>query len=149
MALIKLAADFKDFLSLCLSHEARFMVIGGYAVVHYSRPRYTGDLDIWIDASEENAHRIVAVLRDFGLSGPDITTRLITDKKQIIRLGFEPMRLELFTRIPALDFDDCYPRRESVKIGKLLVPFISLEDLKINKRKSGRPKDMQDLEELP
>lgn len=149
MARIKLAADFKDFLSLCLSHEARFMVIGGYAVVHYSRPRYTGDLDVWIDASEENAHRIVAVLRDFGLSGPDITTGMITDKKQIIRLGFEPMRLGLFTRIPALEFDDCYPRRESVNVGKLLVPFISLEDLKINKRKSGRPKDMQDLEELP
>lgn len=91
----------------------------------------------------------MAALRDFGLTGPDITTRMITEKKQIIRLGFEPMRLELFTRIPALEFDDCYLRRESVKIGRLLVPFISLEDLKTNKRKSGRPKDMQDLEELP
>lgn len=55
MARIKLAADFRDFLSLCLSHEVRFLVIGGYAVVHYSRPRYTGDLDLWVDASEENA----------------------------------------------------------------------------------------------
>jgi hypothetical protein len=55
MARIKLAADFRDFLSLCLSREVRFLVIGGYAVVHYSRPRYTGDLDLWVDASEENA----------------------------------------------------------------------------------------------
>lgn len=125
------------------------MVIGGYAVVHYSRPRYTGDLDIWIDASLENATRVVKVLNEFGLSGPDVTTAMITGQKQIIRMGFEPMRLELFTRILALEFGDCYERREFVKIGSLTIPLISLEDLKTNKRKSGRPKDLQDLEELP
>ena len=149
MARIKLANDFRDFLSLCLSHEVRFLVIGGYAVVHYSRPRYTGDLDLWVDASDENAARLVDVLRDFGLTGPDVTTGMITDRKQIIRMGFEPMRLELFTRIPGIDFNDCYPRRLEVKVGSLMVPFISLEDLKINKRMTGRPKDMQNLEELP
>lgn len=149
MARIKLAADFKDFLSLCLSHEVRFLVIGGYAVVHYSRPRYTGDLDIWVDSSEENANRVVATLREFGLTGPDVTTTMITDRRQIIRMGFEPMRLELFTEIPGLEFDHCYPRRVVAKVGSMMIPFISLEDLKINKKASGRPKDMQDLEELP
>jgi hypothetical protein len=149
MARIKLAADFKDFLSLCHSHEVRFLVIGGYAVVHYSRPRYTGDLDIWVDASEENAKRLVAVLHDFGLTGPDVTTGMITDRNQIIRMGFEPMRLELFTTIPGLEFEDCFPRRVMVKVGKMMVPFLSLEDLKTNKKASGRPKDLQDLEELP
>jgi len=149
MARIKLAADFKDFLSLCLSHEVRFLVIGGYAVVHYSRPRYTGDLDLWVDASEENAPRLVATLRDLGLTGPDVTTTMITDRKQIIRMGFEPMRLELFTDIPGLEFDRCHTRRVEAKVGTLMIPFISLEDLKINKRMTGRPKDMQDLEELP
>ncbi len=149
MARIKLAADFRDFLSLCLSHEVRFLVIGGYAVVHYSRPRYTGDLDLWIDASEENATRMVAVLHEFGLTGPDVTTAMITDRKQIIRMGFEPMRLELFTNIPGLEFADCHPRRVTVKVGKLMVPFLSLDDLKTNKKACGRPKDLQDLEELP
>jgi predicted nucleotidyltransferase len=134
---------------LCLSHEVRFLVIGGYAVVHYSRPRYTGDLDLWVDASEENAVRVVAALGDFGLTGPDVTTTMITERKQIIRLGFEPMRLELFTTIPGLEFSECYPRRVEVKVGSLMVPFISLDDLKTNKRACGRPKDMQDLEELP
>ena len=74
---------------------------------------------------------------------------MITDGKKIIRMGFEPMRLELFTRIPGIEFNGCYERRELVKIGRLMVPFISLEDLKINKLASGRPKDLQDLEELP
>ncbi|MCH7226458.1 nucleotidyltransferase [Haloferula sp. A504] len=136
-------------MSLCLSHEVRFLVIGGYAVVHYSRPRYTGDLDLWIDASEENAARVVAVLRDFGFSGEEISERMITDQREIIRMGFEPMRLGLFTRIPGVDFEDCLPRRTTVKIGSLDVPFVGLEDLKAAKCASGRTKDLLDLEELP
>ncbi len=74
---------------------------------------------------------------------------MITEKKKIIRMGFEPMRLELFTSIPGVAFSDCYERRELVKIGRMEVPFIGLEDLKINKLASGRPKDLQDIEELP
>lgn len=64
-------------------------------------------------------------------------------------MGFEPMRLELLPTIPGIEFDSCYDRRDLVKIGRMMVPFISLEDLKINKRASGRPKDLQDLEDLP
>lgn len=149
MAKIKLAADFSDFLRLCLRNEVRFMVIGGYAVIHHSRPRYTGDLDLWIDSSAENATRVIATLQDFGFPPHAVSTEMITAGKKIIRMGFEPMRLELFTRIPGIEFNDCYGRRESVKIGRMMVPFISLEDLKANKRASGRPKDLQDLEELP
>lgn len=149
MAKIKLAADFNDFLKLCLQNEVRFMVIGGYAVIHHSRPRYTGDLDLWIDSTLDNASRVVRVLQEFGFPPDAVSTEMITDRKKIIRMGFEPMRLGLFTTIPGIDFSDCYPRHDLVKIGKMLVPFISLSDLKINKRASGRPKDLQDLEELP
>ncbi len=149
MAKIKLAKDFRDFLKLCLSHEVRFMVVGGDAVVHDSRPRYTGDLDIWIDPSAENAERVVAVLRDFGFHGDDVSPRLITEQKSIIRMGFEPMRLELFTRLPGVEFSSCYERRNVAMFGRLELPFISLADLKVNKLACGRPKDLQDLEELP
>ena len=149
MPQINLAADFKDFLKLCLKHKVRYMVIGGYAVVHHSRPRYTGDLDLWLDSSLENAVREVGVLRAFGFTGAEVTVEMFTDKKEIIRMGFEPMRLELFTSIPGVDFAECFPRRVLVKMGRMQVPFIGLEDLKINKRASGRLKDLQDLEELP
>lgn len=125
------------------------MVIGGYAVIHHSRPRYTGDLDLWVGASPQNAGRIVTVLQEFGFPPDSVSTEMITDQKKIIRMGFEPMRLELFTRIPGIVFKGCYERREIVKVGRMLVPFISLGDLKINKLASGRPKDLQDLEELP
>ena len=149
MAKIKLAADFSDFLKLCLRNEVRFLVIGGYAVIHHSRPRYTGDLDIWIEDSQENAERVVTVLQEFGFPPDTVSTDMITEGKKIIRMGFEPMRLELFTSIPGVVFSRCYERRELVKIGRMVVPFIGLEDLKINKLASGRPKDLQDIEELP
>jgi hypothetical protein len=134
---------------LCLRNEVRFLIIGGYAVIHHSRPRYTGDLDIWIDSSWENAVRVVTVLQQFGFPPDAVSTEMITEGKKIIRMGFEPMRLELFTSIPGVEFSSCFERQELVKIGRMLVPFISLEDLKINKLASGRPKDLQDLEELP
>lgn len=149
MAKIRLAADFSDFLRLCLQNEVRFMVIGGYAVIHHSRPRYTGDLDLWIEASPENAQRVVTVLLEFGFPPDAVSTEMITLGKKIIRMGFEPMRLELFTSIPGVDFSGCYERRDLVEIGRMVVPFISLVDLKTNKLASGRPKDLQDLEELP
>jgi len=125
------------------------MVIGGYAVVHYSRPRYTGDLDLWVEASDENARRVVAALREFGFGGDDVTPQLVSVPGQIIRMGFEPFRLEIFTRIPGIEFTECYPRRVFTSISGSDVPFISLEDLKVNKKASGRLKDLQDLEELP
>lgn len=149
MARIKLAADFKDFLKLCLLNEVRFMVIGGYAVIHHSRPRYTGDLDIWVDSSQLNAERIVKTLQEFGFPSGAVSTEMITNMNQIVRMGFEPMRLELFTRIPGVEFEDCHTRLEIVEIGSLQVPFISLGDLKTNKKASARPKDLQDLLELP
>ncbi|MFC7339311.1 hypothetical protein ACFQY0_19115 [Haloferula chungangensis] len=73
---------------------------------------------------------------------------MITDGKKIIRMGFESMRLELFTSIPGIEFSGCYDRRDLVEIGSMMIPFICLADLKINKLASGRPKDLQDLEEL-
>jgi len=148
MAKINLAEDFNDFLVLCLKHKVKFLVIGGYAVVHYSRPRYTGDLDIWVESSYENAEKVVAVLLDFGFTTNDVTTEMITDEKEIIRMGYEPFRLELFTKIPGVTFTHCYPNLTSVNINGNPIPFIGLEDLKTNKAACGRDKDLQDLKEL-
>ena len=106
-------------------------------------------MDLWVDSSQENAERVVKVLRDFGFPGDDVTTETITGERDIIRMGFEPTRLGLFTRIPGVIFTECFERRIFVRIGSMDVPFIGLEDLKVNKKASGRHKDLQDLEELP
>lgn len=149
MAKINLDENFREFLALCLKHQVKFLVIGGYAVVHYSSPRYTGDLDLWVEMSQKNAKRIAAVLTDFGFKGQDTDPTPFTKEHQIVRMGFEPFRLELFTTIPGVEFSDCYPNRTLVDIDGGDIPFIGLNDLRKNKSASGRTKDLLDLEELP
>jgi hypothetical protein len=149
MARPQLPPDFRDFLKLCLDHEVRFLVIGGIAVVYHGHPRLTLDLDIWIEPTVENGARIIRVLKDFGFTSPEVAADDFTNPRQILRLGLAPTVIEVFSGIPGCVFADCHPRRITGKIGRLSVPFISLEDLRDAKRASGRPKDMQDLQELP
>jgi hypothetical protein len=87
-------------------------------------------------------------LRDFGLSVGKEAIQALTRENQILRMGVPPLRIELLTSISGVDFEDCHARRILVDIGELSVPIISLEDLKTNKRSSGRMKDLADLEEL-
>jgi predicted nucleotidyltransferase len=149
MAKPQLPRDFKEFLKLCLDHEVRFLVIGGLAVVHHGHPRLTLDMDIWIERSVENGERIIRVLKAFGFNQPEVSAEDFAKESQILRMGFKPTAIELFNRIPGVEFAACYERRVFVKIGRMQVPFIGLEDLKTNKQASGRLKDLQDIEELP
>jgi len=148
MAKLQLPVDFKDFLKLCLDHEVRFMVVGGIAVIFHGHPRLTLDMDLWIERSEENGGKIIAVLKAFGFSKPNVKPEDFAKERQILRMGFKPTVIELFNTIPGVDFADCYKRCVMVKMGRMQVPFISLDDLIANKRASGRLKDLQDIEEL-
>jgi hypothetical protein len=148
MARIELHPDFKDFLRLLNSREVRYLVVGGYAVGYHGHPRATGDMDIWIEISEDNAEKIAAVFCDFGMPSEAVSQSLFLEAGKIIRMGVPPVRLEVITRISGVDFDDCYTRRENVEVDDINVPFISLGDLKENKKAAGRLKDLQDLEQL-
>jgi len=149
MAKPQLPPDFKEFLKLCLQHDVRFLMIGGLAVIHHGHPRLTLDMDLWLERGLENGRRVIAVLEAFGFENHGVVPEDFCKEKQILRMGFAPTVIELFNSIPGVEFADCYPRRVTVKMGRLQVPFIGLEDLKVNKRASGRLKDLQDLEELP
>jgi hypothetical protein len=122
------------------------MVIGGYAVIVYGYVRTTGDLDIWVARTEENAGRIVLALREFGFTMA--SADVFREANAVIRMGVRPLRIELLTGISGVEFDDCYPRREVMDFEGLPVPLICLADLKTNKRASGRLKDLADLDEL-
>lgn len=145
---VPLHDDFKDLLRLLNKHDVKFLVVGGYAVAIHGHPRYTGDFDIWIERSEENADKIVKALREFGFDLPELKSTLFLTQDQIVRMGVEPMRIEFFVSIAGVNFADCYPRRKVVEAGDLKIPFISLEDLRENKRATGRPVDLGDLDEL-
>lgn len=124
-------------------------MVGGYAVGYYGYPRPTGDMDIWISRSRENAEKVVAVLEKFGFSSPELTIDLFTLEKSIVRMGVAPFKLEIITFIDGVEFSKCFSDKVSAAIDGVEVNLISLPNLKINKKSSGRLKDLNDLENLP
>ena len=146
---IELPPDFKEFLSLLKTHGVEYLLIGGYAVGYHGYPRATHDMDIWIAVHPDNAEKLVLVLREFGFDLPQLSTDLFLQDKRIVRMGRPPMQLEISTAISGVTFDECYAERVVDVLDGVEVNLISLRHLKINKRASGRHKDLDDLEHLP
>ncbi|RME49979.1 MAG: hypothetical protein D6795_10860 [Deltaproteobacteria bacterium] len=147
--MIQLVPDFKNFLKLLHSHRVEYLLIGGYAVGYYGYPRSTGDMDIWISVNPENAKKMVSVLEHFGFSVPNLSAELFLEENRVIRMGVPPIRIEILTTISGVTFEECYRERVSGEIDGIEVNLISLEHLKMNKKASGRHKDLDDLEHLP
>ena len=136
-------------LEMLSSRRVDYLVIGGYAVSWHGYPRATQDLDVWIAMEETNAAAVVEVIRQFGFDTPNLTERLFLERGRIVRMGNPPIRIEVLTTISGLEFQQAYERRVQADLGGVIVPMISLEDLKKNKRAAARHKDLDDLEHLP
>jgi len=149
MATIRLPQDFKEFLKLLKEHDVRYLLIGGYAVGFHGYPRATADMDIWVAIHPENANKIVTVLKEFGFDLPELSPQLFLQKNQIVRMGVPPVKLEISTSISGVEFDACYEKRIVAELDGVEVNLIGLNDLKVNKKASGRSKDITDLENLP
>jgi hypothetical protein len=144
-----LSPDFKEFLKLLKEYEIRYLLIGGYAVGYHGYARATSDMDIWVAIHPDNAQKIVTVLKVFGFDHPDLSAELFLQENKIIRMGMPPVRLEITTSISGVEFDECYQARVVDKLDGVEVNLIDLENLKKNKKASGRSKDIADLEKLP
>jgi predicted nucleotidyltransferase len=149
MATIRLPRDFKEFLQLLNAHQVEYLLIGGYAVGYHGYPRATADMDIWIAVHPQNAEKLVSVLRQFGFDLPELSADLFLKENQIIRMGVPPVRIEVTTTISGVTFGECYAQRVVDILDGVEVSLIDLEHLKINKKASGRYKDLNDLENLP
>lgn len=149
MATILLPHDFSEFLRLLTSKHVEYLVIGGYAVAHHGYVRATADMDIWIALHPANAERAAEAIREFGFDVPELTTDLLLQPRKIIRMGNPPFRIEVLTAISGVAFAECFARRSVVVVDGLDIPFIGLDDLKANKKASGRLKDLADIEHLP
>ena len=143
-----LSKDFKEFIELLNGYSARYLVVGGYAVAFHGYPRYTKDLDIWIELSPENADNVLKALDDFGFGSLGLKPEDFLESDQIIQLGYPPNRIDLLTTLKDIIFEDCYKARVVVNIQGLKINFIDLENLKKNKRATGRPQDLADAENL-
>ena len=145
----RLAPDFKDFSSLLNSHRVSDLLIRRYAVGLHGYHRYTGDIDVWIELSRENAARTPAALRAFGFRSADLTAELFLDEGRMTRLGREPVKIQILNAVSGVEYADARPRAVVMEIDEPDVPVISLADLRANKAASGRLKDLADLDNLP
>ncbi|MEQ9105000.1 MAG: hypothetical protein RIE53_09890 [Rhodothermales bacterium] len=145
---MNLSPDFKEFIALLTSHEVRFLVVGGYAVAFHGHPRYTKDIDLWVDFNPENARRLMDALREFGFGSTDLTEADFVAPDRVVQLGYPPNRIDLLTSLKGVEFDSCYQEKVEVVVDDVSVPFINLDRLKQNKRALGRHQDWADLENL-
>ena len=140
--------DFKEFIELLNARSVRYMVIGGYAVAFHGHPRYTKDLDVWVDATPKNAELLIEVLEQFGFGGVGISAADFVEPDRFIVLGKEPTRIDIITSIKGLSFDEAYKSRIESSFDGVIVNFISREHLIVVKKAAGRLQDLADVENL-
>ena len=140
--------DFKEFIQSLNENDVHYLVVGGYAVALHGYPRYTKDIDIWVGRDRENAIRIAKALDHFGFGSLGLKADDFLEADTIIQLGYPPNRIDLITTLPGVDFEITYASKLEVDFGDVKVYFIDLENLKKNKRVSGRNQDLADLENL-
>lgn len=139
--------DFLEFLEFLTKHQVEYLLVGGYAVVLHGYIRSTGDMDLWIDRTNENYKKLKKVYLDF--SAPIFPEEEFSNPKfNVWGIGVEPSKIEILTQVDGLLFNESYKRREYFKVDKLQIPYIDFEDLIKNKLASGRHKDLADIEQL-
>ncbi len=143
-----LSKDFKEFVALLKKHEAEYMIVGGYAVGVHGYPRYTGDLDIWLNPTQANAERVLTVIAEFGFASFGLTVNDLTKEGNVIQFGQPPLRIDLLTTIDGVAFDSCYANRKEVTFDGLAMNFIGYHDLVANKKATGRYRDLDDVENM-
>ena len=137
--------DFVEMLSALCEAHADFLIVGAHALAVHGPPRYTGDFDIWIRPTEENAVRVLRALNAFGAPLFDLTAEDLVRIGTVFQIGVVPRRIDLLTSISGVGFDVAWGRRVPVRIGGVDVSVIGRDDFVANKRASGRPKDLLDI----
>jgi hypothetical protein len=140
--------DFVDLLRAFADADVRFLVVGAYALAHHGRPRATGDLDVWIEATPDNAARVVQALKAFGAPLTGVALSDFGQPGIVFQIGVAPGRIDILTELTGLTFAEAWPERELGKFGDLTVDFLGRDAFIRNKRATGRAKDLGDIEGL-
>ena len=143
-----LNSDFRDILSAFCAEKVEFMLVGAYAVAAHGLPRATGDIDLWIKCSDENAQRVWAALSKFGAPLENLSKQDLLTPETVIQLGVTPRRIDIMTQITGVDYDEAEPRKVFVDLEGIRVPIIGLSHLLQNKAAVGRPQDKADVARL-
>ena len=138
--------DFVDLLQAFIDGDVRFLVVGAYALAHHGRPRATGDLDVWIDPTPANAPRVIRALATFGAPTRDVTEADFAHPGVVFQVGVPPGRIDILTELTGLTFAEAWADRLRKPFGDVEVDFIGRAAFIRNKRATGRPKDLGDIE---
>lgn len=140
--------DFRDLLYAFCGEGVEFLIVGAHAVMRYTEPRYTKDLDIWVNPTPENASRVMRALAIFGAPLDGVKEADFTDPEVVYQIGVAPSRVDVLTSVAGLHFRDAHDRRVEGTYGGVPVAFPNKEDLIAAKRASARPQDMLDIERM-
>jgi len=140
--------DFLDLLRAFIDRNVRFMVVGAYALGVHGRPRATGDLDVWVDPTADNAERVIRALEQFGAPMGQITAADFSRPGIVFQMGLPPLRIDVLTELSGLTFSEAWSSRTQAAFGPLTVDVIGREAFVKNKRATGRAKDLGDIEAL-
>lgn len=141
-------SDFKDLLVAFKEHRVKFLIVGGYALVEYTEPRFTKDLDIWIGADNENGARAHAALSAFGAPLSGATPQDLATAGNVLQIGMPPCRIDVLTSIDGVNFEEAWHNRLAVDFDGVEVDIISLRDLIKNKESTSRARDKEDAKLL-
>ena len=145
---MKLQTDLREFVGLLNSRGVEFVIVGGHAVAFHGYPRFTGDIDVLIRPTLDNAARVIAVLHEFGFGDLGLDAPALVEPDKVIQLGRPPNRIDLLTSVSGLDFDEAWGDRVQGELDGLPVWFPSRDALLKNKRAAGRAKDLADVAAL-
>ena len=140
--------DFKDMLLALSDARIDFLLVGAYAVAAHGHPRATGELDLWVRPDAETAPKVYRVLADFGAPLHDLTVDDLATPGMVFQIGVEPSRIDILTAITGVAFDDAWENRLFIELDDIKLNVIGRDDLIVNKRACGRPKDIADAETL-
>lgn len=137
--------DFKDILSAFCAEQVEFMIVGGYALAFHGLVRATGDIDLWIRCSEENAKKVWRALQKFGAPLFNLNIEDLKIPGIVFQIGMPPSRIDVITQIDAVDFSEAWREHKTVEIEGLEIPVIGKTHLLVNKKSTGRAKDRNDV----
>jgi len=140
--------DWKDFLELLESSGAEFLLVGAWARAFLGEPRMTGDIDFWIRRSPENAEKLVRVVKEFGFGSLGLTVDDFLSEDMVVQLGYPPRRIDILTRITGVTFEEAWEEKGEGTLDGIRVHYLSKQHFVRNKRATGRPKDLADIEAI-
>ena len=145
---MELAPDFDEFVESLIVHGVEFLVVGAYALAFHGAPRFTGDLDILIQPTLDNAERLVRALGAFGFPVNDLSPQLLVDSRRMLEMGVPPVQIHVMSAITGVEWDEAWSGRIAGSFGRHTIHFLGRETFLRNKRAAGRPKDLADIDAL-